>query len=272
MTGLKDHGWQDSFTSSQDNLLEGFYRPVLQEAVRYWRITGYFSSRSLLQVLDGVEQLVLASPDGRGRGQMRLITGFFMSSADLQALATGLSPSHLLEQQLTKQFPFKGVTPGDGSVTDLAAELLAWLVQKGHLEIRVGLPSQEGQISSDGAIFHAKEGVVEDRHGDRLAFTGSINETPNGWSTNYETFDVFCSWSGDQRRVDAKERHFLRLWQNKDHDATLSYLASLCRSSVEAFPELANRPLFPRAMAEAACLGEEGTDLSRQGFERALAG
>ena len=216
MTRLRDHDWQESFTSSKDNLLQGFYQPVLQEAIRYWRITGYFSSRSLLQVLDGVEQLVLAAPDGLGHGQMRLITGFFMSPADLQVLATGQSPEQLLEHQLCERFPFKDVQPGDGSAADLAAELLAWLVQRGHMEIRVGLPLRDSQISSDGAIFHAKEGVVEDRQGDRLAFTGSINETPNGWSTNYETFDVFCSWRGEERRVDAKERHFLRLWQNED--------------------------------------------------------
>ncbi|MFN7873339.1 MAG: hypothetical protein ACK5QQ_14265 [Cyanobacteriota bacterium] len=216
MTRLRDHTWQESFTSSQDNLLEGFYRPALQEAIRYWRITGYFSSRSLLQVLDGVEQLVLASPDGRGHGQMRLITGFFMRRADLQALGSSQTPEQLLEQQLCHQFPFRSVKPGDGSAADLCAELLAWLVHQGHLEIRVGLPVHEGQISTDGAIFHAKEGVIEDSTGDRLAFTGSINETPNGWSTNYETFDVFCSWRGEERRVDAKERHFLRLWQNED--------------------------------------------------------
>jgi SNF2-related domain len=216
MTRLREHDWQDSFTSSQNNLLLGFYQPVLQQAIRYWRITGYFSSRSLLQVLDGVEQLVLAAPDGHGHGQMRLITGFFLSPADLQALATGFTPAQLLEQQLSARFPFKDVQPGDGSAADLAAELLAWLVQHGHLEIRAGLPLRDGQISSDGALFHAKEGVVEDRHGDRLAFTGSINETPNGWSTNYESFDVFCSWRGEERRVDAKERHFLRLWQNED--------------------------------------------------------
>jgi SNF2 family DNA or RNA helicase len=216
MTRLRDHTWQESFTSSQGNLLEGFYRPALQEAIRYWRITGYFSSRSLLQVLDGVEQLVLASPDGRGHGQMRLITGFFMRRADLQALGSSQTPEQLLEQQLCRHFPFRGVKPGDGSAADLGAELLAWLVHQGHLEIRVGLPVHEGQISSDGAIFHAKEGVIEDSTGDRLAFTGSINETPNGWSTNYETFDVFCSWKGEERRVDAKERHFLRLWQNED--------------------------------------------------------
>lgn len=216
MTRLRDYNWQESFTSSQDNLLEGFYRPALQESIRYWRITGYFSSRSLLQVLDGVEQLVQASPDGRGHGQMRLITGFFMSRADLQALGSEQRPEQLLQQQLSRQFPFRDVQPGDGSAADLGAELLAWLVHHGHLEIRVGLPMQEGQISTDGAIFHAKEGVIEDANGDRLAFTGSINETPNGWTTNYETFDVFCSWKGEERRVDAKEHHFLRLWQNED--------------------------------------------------------
>jgi hypothetical protein len=237
MTRLREHDWQDSFTSSQNNLLLGFYQPVLQQAIRYWRITGYFSSRSLLQVLDGVEQLVLAAPDGHGHGQMRLITGFFLSPADLQALATGFTPAQLLEQQLSARFPFKEVQPGDGSATDLAAELLAWLVQHGHLEIRVGLPLRDGQISGDGALFHAKEGVVEDRHGDRLAFSGSINETPNGWSTNDKSFDVFCSWRGEERRVEAKERHFLRLWQNEDPGVrTLKWQATCLRPKVESRP------------------------------------
>ncbi len=216
MTRLRDHAWQYSFTSSQDNLLERFYRPALQEAIRYWRITGYFSSRSLLQVLDGIEQMVLASPEGQGHGQMRLITGFFMSQADLQALATDVTPEQLLERQLVAQFPFRDVQPGDGSSADLASELLAWLVQQGYMEIRVGLPLRDGQICSDGGIFHAKEGVIEDRHGDRLAFRGSINETPNDWTTNYEVFDLFCSWRWEEHRVDDKEHHFLRLWQNDD--------------------------------------------------------
>jgi hypothetical protein len=33
MTRLRDHTWQESFTSSQGNLLEGFYRPAL---LVYW--------------------------------------------------------------------------------------------------------------------------------------------------------------------------------------------------------------------------------------------
>lgn len=163
---------------------------------------GYFSSRSLLQVLDGIEHLVLAAEDGLGHGQIRLITGF--------------TPEQLLERQLVAQFPFRTVQPKDGSSADLAAELLAWLVQQGHMEIKVGLPLRNGQISNDGGIFHANDGVIEDRSGDRLAFRGSINETPNGWSTKYEVFELFCSWRGEEHRVDDKERHFLRLWQNDD--------------------------------------------------------
>jgi hypothetical protein len=77
MSGLADHAWKGRFSSSIESLLVGFYRPALMDAIRYWRITGYFTSRSLLQVLDGVEHLVAASADGIGRGQMRLITGVF---------------------------------------------------------------------------------------------------------------------------------------------------------------------------------------------------
>ena len=78
MPGLADHQWKRRFSSSLESLLEGFYRPALMDATRYWRITGYFTSRSLLQVLEGVERLVAASADGIGRGQMRLITGVFL--------------------------------------------------------------------------------------------------------------------------------------------------------------------------------------------------
>ena len=54
MPGLADHAWKGRFSSSIESLLEGFYKPALMDASRYWRITGYFTSRSLLQVLEGV--------------------------------------------------------------------------------------------------------------------------------------------------------------------------------------------------------------------------
>jgi len=119
------------------------------DASRYWRITGYFTSRSLLQVLEGVEQLVAASPDGIGHGQMRLITGVFLSENDIAALTAGATAETVLTDHLSNNFPFKGVEPGGQGAAALGAELLAWLVDNGHLEIRVGLPLIDGLIVND---------------------------------------------------------------------------------------------------------------------------
>ncbi len=243
MPGLTEITWKRRFSSSLESLLEGFYKPALMDAVRYWRITGYFTSRSLLQVLDGVEQLVASSPDGLGHGQMRLITGVFLNEADINALASGTSAEQVLTQHLTEHFPFHGVHPGTGSHAALGAELLAWLVQHGHLEIRVALPLHQGQLAADGSIFHAKEGVIEDRHGHRLAFTGSVNETPNGWTTNYESFNTYCSWQpGGEDYIDEIEASFLRLWDNQDQGARTFTLPDAVRQQLAIFQPVEGVP------------------------------
>jgi len=101
------------------------------------------------------------------------------------------------------------VEPSGHGATALGAELLAWLVSRRHLEIRVGLPLIDGRIVNDGAIFHAKEGVIEDKHGQRLGFSGSVNETPNGWTSNFETIQTFCSWKpGGAEAIDDLEAGF----------------------------------------------------------------
>ena len=236
MAGLADHHWKRRFSSSRESLLEGFYKPALMDAVRYWRSTGYFSSRALLQVLDGVEQLVAATPDGRSHGQMRLITGVFLSRQDVAAVAGGAAVEQVLSDHLMQAFPFRHVQPGGEDDGALGAELLAWLVDHGHLEIRVALPLHNGLVANDGAIFHAKEGIIEDRHGQRLAFSGSVNETPTGWSSNYESFTTFCSWRpGGEEDVDELEDGFLRLWQNRDHGARTFTLPDAVRRELAIF-------------------------------------
>ncbi|WP_025781778.1 DEAD/DEAH box helicase [Candidatus Synechococcus spongiarum] len=236
MAGLADHPWKRRFSSSRESLLEGFYRPALMDGVRYWRSTGYFTSRALLQVLDGVEQLVAATPDGRGHGQMRLITGVFLSRQDVAAIAGGAAAEQVLSNHMAQAFPFRRVQPGGESDEARGAELLAWLVEQGHLEIRVALPLHNGQVANDGAIFHAKEGIIEDRHGQRLAFTGSVNETPTGWSSNYESFTTFCSWRpGGEEGVDDLEAGFLRLWENRDRGARTFTLPDAVRQELAIF-------------------------------------
>ncbi|MCY4173478.1 MAG: SNF2-related protein [Cyanobacteria bacterium MAG CAR3_bin_5] len=257
MAGLADHPWKRRFSSSMESLLEGFYKPALMDAVRYWRSTGYFTSRALLQVLDGVEQLVAATPDERGHGQMRLITGVFLSRQDVAAVAGGAAVEQVLGNHLAQAFPFRHVQPGGKDDEALGAELLAWLVDHGHLEIRVALPLHNGRVANDGAIFHAKEGIVEDRHGQRLAFTGSVNETPNGWSSNYESFTTFCSWRpGGEEDVDELEAGFLRLWQNRDHGARTFTLPDAVRRELAVFQPAEGLPRRLRLHVKTAPPGE----------------
>ena len=42
--------------------------------------------------------------------------------------------------------------------------------------------------------FHAKLGLLTDGEGDRLAFSGSVNESASAWRHNLEQLHVFRSW------------------------------------------------------------------------------
>ena len=100
-------------------------------------------------------------------------------------------------------------------------EVIAWLVRRGRLSIRVGLPCDPygNLLPADSPeaqrYFHPKWGVLTDAAGDRVAFGGSINESAAGWQGNFERFTVYCSWKPStwddygQPHVD----DFERLWR-----------------------------------------------------------
>ena len=113
-------------------------------------------------------------------------------------------------------------------------ERLAWMVARGHLDVKVAVPcDSKGKPVHDSAIFHEKTGIVEDRAGNRIAWTGSLNETPAGWQRNWESISVFTSWGPEPGRVDGEEKSFARLWANRS-----------TRVIVRDVPEAARRDLM----------------------------
>ena len=44
MTGLRDFEFAESYDKSVDDIAEDFYLPCMRSAIRYDRISGYFSS------------------------------------------------------------------------------------------------------------------------------------------------------------------------------------------------------------------------------------
>ena len=204
---LIDHTWRLKYTSDDGDLVRLIHVPALEGAVRYDRLTGYFNANALTLAARGIEGLVL------NEGRVRLVVGCTLDPPEIEAVEQGEQLRVLVEQRL-KMLP---LSPPDTSSAD-ALELLAWMVARGFLDVKVAVPCDKNgkPIPADG-IFHEKTGIIEDRVGNRIAWTGSLNETGAGWQYNWESISVYTSWGPETGRVNEEEANFARIWANEAH-------------------------------------------------------
>jgi superfamily II DNA or RNA helicase len=199
--------------ATSDDPLHSFYIPVLSLAKRLDRSAGYFTARSLALAAQGLAHFIANG------GTMRLLVGATLAQADVEAVKKGADLSDVTRDRLVELFQ----EPED-EVARRRLEALAWMVATGTLEIKVGLPRDRRSglpLAASDAVgyFHVKHGVATDQFGDKIAWSGSNNETAAGWVTNYEEFLVHRSWSSPDSSASVSwiERSFRRLWDN-DHD------------------------------------------------------
>ena len=198
---LSDHDWKLKYTPEDGNLVSAFYVPALEDAQNYDRLTGYFNAKALALAARGIEGLV------RNGGHMRLIVGCTLDPPEVQAIEEGEELRAQVERHLTG-FPLKS---SDSDATE-ALELLAWMVAHGHLEVKVAVPCDaQGNPVPESGLFHEKSGIIEDRTGEKIAWTGSLNETAAGWRANWETLNVSTSWQHPER-VALEQDNFQRMW------------------------------------------------------------
>ena len=202
---LRDRQWKLKYTPDDGDLVRLFYVPALEDAERYDRLTGYFKAGALALAARGIEGLV------RNGGHMRLVVGCTMAPPEIEAIERGEELRARVEQRLT-DLP---LAPPDARASS-ALELLAWMVARGHLDVKVAVPCDaSGKPVSDDGIFHEKAGIIEDRTGEKIAWNGSLNETAAGWRTNWESINVYTSWGPQPERVVAEETNFVRIWANR---------------------------------------------------------
>ena len=208
---LTDHEWRLKYTPEDGDLVRRFYVPALADAARYDRLTGFFDAGALALAARGIEGLV------RNGGRMRLVAGCTLAAAEVEAITRGTAQRDdaLLRDAVERRLAAVPLAPPDPEAEG-ALELLAWMVEHGHLDVKVAVPcGADRRPVADAALFHEKSGVVEDRAGNRLAWTGSLNETAAGWRRNWETLNVYTSWGPEPARVDQEERNFARLWADR---------------------------------------------------------
>ena len=198
---LRDRRWRRKYTTD-DDLVAGFYVPALGDAVSYDRLSGYFGAGALALAVRGVEGLV------GNEGKMRLVVGCTLDPEEVAVIEEGLE----LRAQVERRLASVSLDAPDQPAQE-ALELLGWMVARGILDVKVAVPcGPDRRPLPDDALFHEKTGIIEDGAGDRIAWSGSLNESAAGWARNWESISVFTSWE-EPNRVEDEEGGFEAIWE-----------------------------------------------------------
>ncbi len=229
---LKDLKIKSCYDSTFDNLIEDFYIPVLKNTFMYKRIAGFFSSSSLAVAACGMYEIY------KNNGKIKILMSPKLTKEDIEIMKKYKSnPRYFLEEKLINEL----------KITEDIFEkecqfMLGYLLSEKILEIKIVILKDdsnnfltEKEISKN-SIFHQKIGIFEDFSGYGLSFSGSINETFNGWVNNIEEFKVFKSWDkGQNAYYESDLEKFNKYWNN-DIDSSKIQIIDL--------PEAVNRYLI----------------------------
>lgn len=197
--GLRALSLNQEYRTDVSDLARDLWVPCLSVAVQYDRAVGYFTSSGLAAASTGLATFV-----GR-QGVMRIVASPVLQSDDVEALHHGLK----VRNDVLARILLRSLADDAGDEVTRRLAYLSWLIAEGRLHIRVAVPNP-----SRLGLFHEKVAVFHDAFGGSVAVVGSPNETAGGLIDNFESVDVFTSWSDDAGRVIRKASHFERLWDN----------------------------------------------------------
>lgn len=197
---LKDVPIKTEYRSPVDNVATDFFIPLLKQAVLYKRAVGFFSSSALVQISIGISALA------KNNGKILIVASPFLSDSDVEAICKGYE----LRDCIIKKALVRELKETNDLYEQERLNLLANLIADGVLDIKIAFTEDEKQLG----IYHEKMGIISDVFGNKVAFSGSMNESLTAMTLNYETIDVYYSWDDKQKRVEAKEKAFTSIWND----------------------------------------------------------
>ncbi|MFZ7101547.1 MAG: DEAD/DEAH box helicase family protein [Peptococcaceae bacterium] len=195
---LQDIDIKNEYRSLINNVAKDFYVPLLRESILYQRAVGFFSSSALVEISKGLIGLV------RNGGKIQIVASPCLTQEDIDAISKGYE----LREKIIERALLRNLYEAETSYQKSKLNLLSQLIADGILDIKIALLQNQKEIG----MYHEKMGIIHDVLGNKIAFAGSMNETATGMMTNYESIDVFCSWTEDYHRVIAKENAFIAIW------------------------------------------------------------
>lgn len=219
---LDVYDWQVSYKTSDVkadgssvDILHDFYIPALKHSCRYDRVAGYFRSTSLAAASQGFSAFTAQS------GKMRLVVGCDLNPADVAVVLKGGridadEAGRVLQDEL-------GESDGWPEDVTRGVELLAWMLSKGHLEIKVAFRVHRitgepiSVDSTEDGYVHEKWALFHDDEDNCLMIEGSLNESRMALSHNAENVSVCCGWwSGKHMEsIERGRMNFERIWRDE---------------------------------------------------------
>lgn len=209
------------YKTNKHDIVREFYVPILKKSVLYKRAVGFFSSTALIELSKGISGLI------KNGGKIKFIVSPLLSDEDIAAIQQGYDEREIIKDSLLREF----YEPVNSSERE-RLNWLAWLIAEGTLEIKVAFTLPQKATG----MYHEKIGLLYDEKGNKIAFTGSMNETINAFHNNYESIVVFNSLvSEDTQRVDDLEYDFDLLWANREPNISVVEFPSVLKERLISY-------------------------------------
>jgi len=201
---LQDVKVKQSYRSSKDAIPRDFYVPLLSKAISYDRAVGFFSSTVLSKIYTGISNLA------NNGGKIRIVASPKLSEGDVEAIRQG----YKMRDTIMKNVVLRELNEPKTLFEEKCLNQLANLIAQDILDIKIAFTEKNNSVG----MYHEKMGLITDRDGNTVAFSGSMNESLTAVSLNYESIDIFCSWKNDQERerVEDKKSAFSSIWNNNE--------------------------------------------------------
>jgi len=213
---------KSEYRSLSDDIVEEFYIPCLSHSKIYRRAVGFFSSTSIAEVSKGLVNLL------ENDGKIQLICSPNLSEEDIEAINKGYDERDIVLDRLISSL----VEPSD-ILQAKRLDMLTNLIKYNALDIKIALIKNNHEYG----IYHEKLGLLVDDQDNKIAFSGSMNESYTAMKLNYETIDVFRSWENEyeNERVEKKTASLNLIWENKDDNVVVQEYPEINKKILEKY-------------------------------------
>ena len=223
---LSDLRFETNYNSYENDLVSEFYIKALSNAKRYDRVSAFFDSKIIALYATAIEKIY------KNDGKIRFIFSQQLSDEDYDLMQKGYANRG--NDVLIENFKHEELTEEE----KLRLSNLSFLIEKGLVDIKIAF--------TKSGILHDKYGLIYNDD-DYLFFRGSNNETVAAIKSNYESFEVSCSWEKEElenKKIENAKETFEKMWNDMTYGMKVVTIPEIIKQEIAKY---SNGKLFLEA-------------------------